>query len=298
MIQTFDLNYLEIINNGYQNENRADSYELTQPYVIDKDFFFEKIIQRLKSAQKKNLKILELGCGPAFFLRKFAKNYDDKEVQIELYGADISESMINIAKNKIQDQLLKSKKEMDINFYYNVNLIDLSSDFYKKLDNIKFDLIVSSQFDHYFPNDTSSELAKRISNQNLFTKTDFYKHIYNMLNDNGIFASIDDYFIDDETTAAWDIYVLKNFQNQSIYDEIRKVNAILADKIAHHYHNKDENILLEEIKTKREQRRYECFEEIDTLENIKKVLVKIYSKNLEIYNHNKLGNFFLFLATK
>lgn len=93
-------------------------------------FLIEEMLKKIYTSKKKNLRILDLGCGTGW-CGVFLKNYARSK---SLYGIDLSEKMLSVAQEKnIYSKLIKG---------------DIIS--YLKATTEKFDLMVSSDVFTYF----------------------------------------------------------------------------------------------------------------------------------------------------
>ena len=107
---------------------------------------------------KKNPKILDLGCGTGNITLKALTRFPEAEVTC----LDLSENMIEIAKDKLSD-------------YENIEYV--IGDFTQMQTDTKYDVILSSLALHHIPNDEEKEAM--------------YKDIYEALEDGGVFYNAD-----------------------------------------------------------------------------------------------------------
>lgn len=107
---------------------------------------------------KKNPKILDLGCGTGNITQKVLTRFPDAKVTC----LDLSENMIEIAKDKLSD-------------YEKIEYI--VGDFTQMQIETKYDVILSSLALHHIPNDEEKE--------------SMYKDIYEALEKDGVFLNAD-----------------------------------------------------------------------------------------------------------
>lgn len=148
--------------------------------------------------------IVDLGCGTG----TISKNIKDHFPNAQITCVDISQNMLDIAKNKLGNDVS----------YLNANFYDFEFP-------QKYDLIVSSLALHHLEDDNS--------------KLEFYKKIYSSLEENGIFINIDvvlgsDNQIQDVYMKKWQEFMLKAVSKDEIenkwlpnyYAEDRPVSLI------------------------------------------------------------------------
>ena len=298
------------INPGYEKKGRALSYSITQDYIINKNFFFKEIIERLTNGNftRNSISIFEPGCGPGkvtayHLLGKKMITYF-KSIYIEC--ADLSNEMILLLNKYLKERELdieNSGSNINVNITSGISLIDLH--YYKTVAKRGFfDVVLLSQFEHYFPNSPSSPLAQKLKKNNIpfITKDELIDFIYNnLLKENGILIIIDDEENQDPTIRNtnddnWDRYVVIQL-NKNI-KKIRAINKEIADKIYKKYHSK--GLKPKEIAAKtRIHRREQCNEEIRSLSDSIYSLKKKFG-NAEKFKHNNrlLSRFYLIIAYK
>ena len=148
---------------------------------------------------KENPKILDLGCGTGNITLKILERFPEAKITC----LDLSENMIEIAKNKLSD-------------YDNVDYI--IGDFTTTEITEKYDAIVSSLALHHIPNDKEKEIM--------------YKAIYEALNTGGVFYNADVI----EANSKYN----KKLNNQvSIQD--MKLNGVTEEEIREHKGKRDAN---------------------------------------------------------
>jgi len=300
------------INPGYQKDGRALSYNLTQKYIIDKKDFLNKIIEKITQRYSKtnSIRILEPGCGPgnitAFYLlgKKMLQSFE----RIEIECADLSNEMallINKYLKERENEINNSNCTVNLRITSGLCLIDPI--YYEKMDKKKlFDVVLLSQFEHYFPNSDNSPLAEKLRKNNIsfMIKDQYIQFVYDFLmNDGSMLIIIDDEENEDANVRKanddkWDEYVAVNL-NKNI-DKISKINKEIADKIYRAYNSKGLNPkdVAGQIRI---HRREECNEEIRPLSISISSLKRIFgNENVEYFRHkdNLLSRFYLIIAYK
>lgn len=148
---------------------------------------------------KETPKILDLGCGTGNITQKIMEKFPNAQVTC----LDLSENMIEIAKNKLSS-------------YENIEYI--IGDFTKTEMTEKYDAIVSSLALHHIPNDKE--------------KQDMYKAIYEALNINGVFYNAD--VIQGNSTYNEQL-------NNKIAEQDMLDNGITQEEIIEHKGKRDAN---------------------------------------------------------
>ena len=131
----------------------------------DKSIFKNLLFNPVKKAVefvkvKKNLKILDAGCGTGNLL----KILEDKNANLKLYGIDISKEMLKIARNKLKNVKIKLEAAEKLSFkknyfdyvfsidafhhYYNHDLV--MKNFYRVLKRNSYLIIVDFSFGMFF----------------------------------------------------------------------------------------------------------------------------------------------------
>ena len=140
----------------YININRR-CYNKLAPEYLKKDKTFdvgiqlakivtEQIEENIGSESNRTIKILELGVGVGTILK--ALNSDNR---YELYGIDLSEKMVELAKDNCKRAEIVRR---------NVLNIDDISNVFKSVD--KFDCIIMAAFIHLFPRKDAETLLNKI----------------------------------------------------------------------------------------------------------------------------------------
>lgn len=148
---------------------------------------------------KETPKILDLGCGTGNITQKIMEKFPNAQVTC----LDLSENMIEIAKNKLSS-------------YENIEYI--IGDFTKTEMTEKYDAIVSSLALHHIPNDKE--------------KQDMYKAIYEALNINGVFYNAD--VIQGNSTYNEQL-------NNKIAEQDMLDNGVTQEEIIEHKGKRDAN---------------------------------------------------------
>ena len=289
------------INPGYEKYGRALSYDLTQEYIVDKRDFLNKTIEKIieRYSQKNSIRILEPGCGPgritAFYL--LGKNMLQSFRRIDIECADLSNEMallLNKHVKEIENEINNSNCAANVKITSGTSLIDTS--YYESMGEKKFfDVVLLSQFEHYFPNSYDSPLAEKLKRNNIpfMVKDQFIQFVYDsLMTDNGMLVIIDDE--ENENLDArkanddnWDEYVAMHLNKN-----IAKISAIsreIADKIYKRYNSS--GLKPKEVAGRiRRYRREECNEEIRPLSTAISSLKRIFGDgNVEYFRHkNKL----------
>ncbi len=301
-----------VINPGYQKKGRALSYYLTQNYIVDKNYFLDKSIAKIidRYSKTNSISILEPGCGPgnitAFSLLGSKMIQSFKEIDIEC--ADLSNEMTSLLNENIkkrENEINNSNCTVNVGITSGVSLID--THYYENMTKKKlFDVVLLSQFKHYFPNSDESYLAKKLRSNTIhfMIKDQFIHFIYDFLiKEKGMLIIIDDEENEDQNVGKmnddkWDQYVAINL-NKNI-DKIRVINKEIADRVYKKYNLPGINPkdVAGEI---RRYRREQCNEEIRPLSTTISSLKKIFGEeNVEYFRHEDslLSRFYLVIAYK
>ena len=289
---------LDFVNPGFQNQNRARSYLLTQPYIIDKTPFHNKILEILEDIRKDEINIFIPGIGNGSFINYLIQNQNILSCKsINIVSADISNEMITSFFLNNGDLLQKySNISIKIKIYSGANLVSKNDPFYslfeKEFD--QYDIVLSSQFEHYFPNSNQSDLFNVLNDKisNIFLKFEFRNYMKNFIAKNGYYITIDDFKFYDErenesNTIGWDKYVLKNFTDPQVINNIRAIDSKVAKKIEELYNKSfSEKELLQKIQSRRAFRRQVCLEEIESFDDSIKIFSAIYGiENTNLFYH-------------
>jgi len=168
-------------------EEEAEEYDVIIQKLIP---YYNQMIDALVSvipfSKENTFSVIDLGCGTGT-ISKAVKN---KFPNVNIACVDISENMLEIAKNKIGG---------------NVNCIQ--ADFNSFNFPQKYDLIVSSLALHHLENDND--------------KLEFYRKIHSSLNQGGIFINIDivlggNDFIQDLYMKKWREFMEKSVSSEEI----------------------------------------------------------------------------------
>ena len=298
------------INPGYEKKGRALSYDLTQECIVDKKDFLNKTIEKITERYNHSISILELGCGPGkitgFYLLGSKMLQRFRRIDIEC--ADLSNEMaflVNKYVKERENEINNNNCTVNVRITSGTCLID--SSYYESMAKKKtFDVILLSQFEHYFPNSYNSPLAEKLRKNNVpfMVKDQFIQFIYDfMMKDDGVLFIIDDEENEDTNVRKlhddnWDQYVAMSL-NKNI-DKIRMISSEIADKIYKRYNTP--GVKPQEVAAQiRRHRREECNEEIRPLLKSISSLKKIFGDvNVEYYRHkNKLlRRFYLVIASK
>lgn len=98
-------------------------------------FFVNEVKKLLKYAKNKKVRILDVGCGDGVLLYLIKKN--NKNVNFEIYGLDLSKEALSIAKNRIPEGSFTNTEVYDLNFEDNFFDIIVSSDVIEHVNNPK-----------------------------------------------------------------------------------------------------------------------------------------------------------------
>ena len=306
------------INKSYQTANRVKSYVASQNYVVSKAEFFEAALEVLKanfSGRTKPLRVFEPGMGPAAFSRNLLQSSVLSTVgPVHVEGTDISDEMLLFATNLINNLYRENAvgEAIAFNLTAGVNGMDLSDPYYRKLerDKQRFDVIITSQFEHYFPNSESSPLAEKLKAKGISysTKRAFRKYCYGLLAQGGIVFTVDDRLGETaeehaEICRAWDTHVVNQFTDPDIIKRLESLNRSLASNLRMTYDASRPKEELVKIAAKtREHRRDICYEEIEPISRTKKDFIEIYGEeNVQIMMHpsgSTHPGFYLIWATK
>lgn len=296
---------------GYTSKGKAEGYVLTQDCIVDKSVFYDQIIKAIlnKTKTSDTLKIFEPGVGPAVLLHSIINSEIPKEYnKIEVILTDISEHMVNKAISLLESLDNVEAKNINLVFYCGggTDISNSQSLIYKDLhEHFPFDVIITSQFEHYLPNSNNSELANILIEEGKFivTKSNFRMLCKKALSQDGMYFAIDD-FIDDSrgvhtnNLLNWDMSFISEISSEKNIEAIRAKNPRLANKIESIYgSNIDLETRLATAKAKRESRRIQDKEEIQKLSSCQNELKGLFS-DVSIMEHPRLKNFSLFECQK
>lgn len=301
------------INPGYEKKGRALSYDLTQDYIVDKKDFLDKVIEKIteRHFRADSIRILEPGCGPgkitAFYLlgRKMLQSFR----RIDIECADLSNEMVLLVNKYLKErenEINNSNSTVNVTITSGTCLIDAS--YYESIVKKKpfFDVVLLSQFKHYFPNSYTSPLAEKLRRNNIpfMVKDQFIQFIYDFLiKDDSMLIIINDEENEDVSIRKmhddnWDKYTAMNLTKN--IDKISVLSRELADKIYKRYNAT--GLKPEEITSEiRRYRREQCNEEIRPLSATISSLKRIFGNgNVEYFRHKNelLNRFYLAVAYK
>lgn len=282
------------VNRFYQNPNRVQSYAATQKFVVDKDDFYREIIDVLVNGIEPidgSIRIFEPGIGPAAFTRfVLQKPFVDRFDKIDIEGADISHTMITYAAELI-NRLYQSNgngNRVDATLTSGANCINPTDPFYQAIrsKNKLFDAIVASQFEHYCPNSSESELACRYRESGIpfSTKQEFRQFCYSLLVEGGIYFTVDDRLGEtpeehEMICYAWDSHVVSQFADDTVLQQIDCMNPLLARNIRLTYDPEREKDALINVAAKaREYRRRISGEEIEPLSKTRQDFIHMFGE--------------------
>ncbi len=301
------------ISSGYTSKNKANSYTLTQKYISDKSPFHQKILDVIKDAKFKNrINLFDIGTGPGFFIQDLIKSYSPRNnLSMNIFGADISPYMITQTQKAIKSVLQDASYDnYRIQLYSGIDLINTKSENFQKITNKKkYDVIIASQFEHYFPYNRESALALQLKkdSREFSTKNEFREKCYDMLKQGGIYFTIDDFIgktreEHELNLLTWDTHIAKTLSNSNVINEIYQTDSLLAEKISNIYQSHlDTEELVKTVKEFRERRRQNDREETQKLQESLNNLRGIYGKdNISHMLHpsENFPNFFLAWAIK
>ncbi len=179
--------------------NEAESFDkIVQKNIACYDEMLTALINAIPD-NKKNPKILDLGCGTGNITLKALGRFPEAEVTC----LDLSENMIEIAKNKLSD-------------YEKVNYI--LGDFTKMELDTKFDVVLSSLALHHIETDEEKELM--------------YKSIYDVLEKDGVFYNAD-------VIKANSSYI-EDLNNKIAFEDMKN-NGVSDEEISEHKGKRDAN---------------------------------------------------------
>jgi len=313
-IQNIECSSQSGINPGYEKKGRALSYDITQDYIVDKKYFLnriiEKIIERYGQTQKpSSIRILEPGCGPGkitvFYLlgRQMLKSFS----RIDIECADLSNEMILLLNKRLKErenEIINSNCNVNVRITSGTCLID--ANYYESFKKKPFDVVLLSQFKHYFPNSHDSPLANKLRKSNVpfMAKDQFIQFAYDFLmNTNSMLIIINDEENEDVNIRKrhddnWDKHTAMNLTKN--IDKIRTLSREIADKIHKRYNAPGLNPK-EVAKEIRRFRREQCNEEIRPLSVTISSLKRIFGDaNVEYFRHKDklLGRFYMAVGYK
>ncbi|MFA7074952.1 MAG: methyltransferase domain-containing protein [Endomicrobiaceae bacterium] len=173
-------------------ENEAKKFdELIVKLIPYYDEMLNALINSVNFEKRKNVKILDLGCGTGNVSLKILNGFP----KAEILCVDLSQNMIDIAKNKLS-------KYKNISFAVG-NIADFE---FKNT----YDVILSSLAVHHLKTDED--------------KAKFYKMIFGILNKNGIFANADEIlgenkYLQNVNMKLWTEYMKKNFSEREVSEK-------------------------------------------------------------------------------
>ncbi len=225
----------------------ARRYAATQPFIVDKTPFFERLADEIADGP-----VVELGVGPGGFLA-----WASGRTEARLIGCDASPGMISLAR------AAAPRAE----WHAEVDLLDVDAPFYKNLPRAR--LIVLSQAEHYAPNGAASPLAARLvaAGRPATAKPALRRHLALLLAPGGVLAVIDDFRADDagtdaEWTSAWDAHVVRQFADPAVVAAVGSTDPAAAAHLRKHYAaTRPESERLQLARRARERRRVRQWEE-------------------------------------
>jgi hypothetical protein len=203
-----------------------------------------------------------------------------------------------------ENEINNSNCAVNVRIISGACLIDAS--YYESIAKKHFDVVLLSQFKHYFPNSHNSPLADKLRKNNIpfIVKDQFIQFIHDsIMKPNGMLIIINDEEHEDPSVRKlhdnnWDKHTA-----MSLTKNIHKISAVnreIADKIQKRYHAaglKPEEVAGEIRRYRREQ----CNEEIRPLSATISSLKRIFwDGNVEYFRHKHklLSRFYLAIAYK
>lgn len=299
------------VNPGYERSDRALSYALTQEFIAPKECFFARLKARLNARANRSIKIMEPGVGPAPFISSVIRDAPVHENwKLNYTAADISCDMIRIAADSILQAARASAARIDIHaqLFAPINCLCLRNRFMRRAcASGGYDVILTSQFEHYLPNDLNSPLAARLRSQGICftTKSRFRRALSRLLRPGGMYVTIDDFDLDDqsaneESLQQWDAYVVEQLSDRKHVEAIGARSDQLAERIRTRY---DAKLSFEKrlrgAAEARLRRRQICLEECGSLIATRREFLDVFD-DIEVLQHpmQKLRRFAMLIGTK
>ncbi|MEI8314326.1 MAG: class I SAM-dependent methyltransferase [Verrucomicrobiota bacterium] len=298
-------------NLGYLGEKRARSYLATQGFVIPKGQFLDVVAAELEQLECEQLTVFEPGVGPGLVPAHLIRaGVPSKFQQCRYIGADQNREMLEYAKQLCAESdgahAGNGARRMGLQLVVDLDLTNRSSELYRTLAQEQVDVVILSQFQHYFPNATASRLAKKLSadGRNFMSKSEADRLFYDMLKPGGLLAVLDDYTAataeeHEWNLGLWDAFVVANLRAPENLARIRAIDPEKAAKIAATYCGVDTGEAIRRCRAARESRREKDHEETWSLTSARASLEQLYGpERVTVLRHEQLPNFHLLLARK
>jgi SAM-dependent methyltransferase len=274
---------------------RADAlcYDVTQPFIIGKEAFFERIVELCGPGPQA---VLEPGCGPGGFLEFWIRRVRSGRAcaPATLVGCDVSAAMIERAAEK-----LRPFANVPVRLLAGVDFLDPGSRFHvDEMPPGGFSLVVLSQSEHYAPNHRGSPLERRHAarGRRPLVKPELRRRMASVLRPGGHLVVIDDFRhgrVEEEAgwSAAWDRHVVGRFSDPAVVDSIRRRDPATSARIADHYAGaRPEPQRLALARRARELRRARNWEETERLDRALEDFAAIFGAgNTGVMNHPDSG---------
>lgn len=305
----------QIVNPGFQKPTRAQSYLCTQDLIVPKQEALGRIAKDLAAryADREALTIYIPGIGTAPFVRLLLTS-DGLLLnkRLHIIGADISEAMVKAGLDEIQaltDEHTPGAG-LSMDFHIGCNLLDQNDPFYRLLEEeqLRFDVILSSQFDHYFPNGRSSLLASNLKKRGVTAmhKLRQYQRCHALLKPQGRLYILDDFEGDTQSETEawndnWDAFVAGRFKDERVRKSLEAAEPDVGRMVRAIYpEGADEAELQRRATARRIARRKVCMEEIRPVASTMTDLKAVFGANVAMMDPvmKDLPQFKLLVATK
>lgn len=299
------------VNLGYRGEKRARSYLATQEYVIPKGRFLDAVAAEIDRLDCDQITVFEPGVGPGVVPAHLIRTGVHRKFQKFHYiGADQNREMLEYAK-RLCAETYNARSDngtgrVELHLVCDLNLTIRSSELYQALAWERVDVVILSQFHHYFPNDNASRLAQKFhaTGRSFVSKSEADRLFHDMLKPGGLLAVLDDYTADtaeehEQNLSLWDAFVVANLRAPENLERIRAIDPEKAAKIAATYCGVDTREAIRRCGTARESRREKDNEETWSLATACASLEQFYGPGrVTVLRHGQLPNFHLLLARK
>jgi len=299
------------VNPGFRGEKRARSYLATQEYVIPKRQFLDVLAAEIVQLTGDQITIFEPGVGPGLVPAHLLRMGVHRNFKRFRYiGTDQNREMLEYA-----NQLCAAAGSahngdvigrVELQLVADMDLTRKSAALYQALAVERVDVVILSQFQHYFPNDNASRLAQKFhgAGRRSMNKSEADRLFHDMLKPGGLLAILDDYSAatvaeHEQNLSRWDAFVVTNLRAPENLARIRAIDPEKADKIAATYCGVETIEALRRCRAARESRREKDNEETWSLANARASLERCYgTERVRVLRHAQLPNFYLLLARK
>lgn len=266
------------VNPPFQSARWVDKYCATQPLIVPVkevvDALNGELTEQLRRGSGRAFRLFVPGVGPGSLVARFLADVVPRASSpVHVTCMDLSDRMIERCRQNIVTRAARHEMQHPcrVELYSRVDLVHPECAEVEQVvaEQGPFDAIVALQFDHYFPNSDTSELAVRFQAEGrpFLTKFELVERYKSWLNDAGTLYLYDDYDFDSRAETekwlrTWDRRVIEQFSKPGQLDALAEDIPELAGKLKRLLSgDKSAEKVIENVARIRRQRRRRCREE-------------------------------------